>query len=44
MGVVSDWGHGLEAIVLELELGRYLRFLVVSSRLGITKPDPSVFE
>lgn len=44
MGVVSDWGHGLEALVLELELGRYLQFLVVSSRLGVTKPDPYVFE
>lgn len=43
MGVVSDWGHGLEAIALELELGRYLRFMVVSSRFGLTKPDPAVF-
>jgi HAD superfamily hydrolase (TIGR01549 family) len=44
MGVVSDWGHGLEAILLELELGRYFEFLVVSSRLGVAKPDPRVFE
>jgi HAD superfamily hydrolase (TIGR01549 family) len=43
MGVVSDWGHGLEAILLELELGRYFEFLVVSSRLGVAKPDPRVF-
>ncbi len=44
MGVVSDWGHGLESILLELELGDYFAFLVVSSRLGIAKPDPGVFD
>lgn len=44
LGVVSDWGHGLESILLELELGDYFAFLVVSSRLGIAKPDPGVFE
>ena len=44
MGVVSDWGHGLEAILLELELGRYLEFLVASARLGVAKPDPRVFD
>jgi HAD superfamily hydrolase (TIGR01549 family) len=44
MGIISDWGHGLEAIVLELELAAYLEFLVVSSRLGVAKPDPAVFQ
>lgn len=44
LGVISDWGHGLEAIVLELELHDYLEFLVVSSRLGVAKPDPAVFQ
>lgn len=44
MGVVSDWGHGLTAILLELGLGAYFRFVVVSSRLGVSKPDPAVFE
>ncbi len=43
LGIISDWGHGLEAIVLELELGAYVEFVVVSSRLGVAKPDPSVF-
>lgn len=43
MGVISDWGHGLESILLELELGDYFAFLVVSSRLGISKPHPEVF-
>ena len=44
MGIVSDWGHGLEAIVLELELGDYFSGLVVSSRLGMAKPHAQVFE
>lgn len=44
MGIVSDWGHGLEAIVIELELQGFLEFLVVSSRVGLSKPDPAVFE
>lgn len=44
MGIVSDWGHGLESIVLELELADYFAFLVVSSRLGIAKPQPGVFD
>jgi len=44
MGVVSDWGHGLETILLELELADYFAFLVISSRLGIAKPEPGVFE
>lgn len=44
MGVVSDWGHGLEAILLELELGAFLEFLVASARVGVGKPDPRVFE
>jgi HAD superfamily hydrolase (TIGR01549 family) len=43
MGIVSDWGHGLDAIVLELELAKYFEFVVISSRLGISKPDPQVF-
>ena len=43
MGVVSDWGHGLEAILLELELGRYFEFVLVSARIGFGKPDPTVF-
>lgn len=44
MSVISDWGHGLEGILLELELGAYFEFLLVSSRLGIAKPDPRIFE
>jgi HAD superfamily hydrolase (TIGR01549 family) len=43
MGVISDWGHGLEALLLELGLGPYFDCLVVSSRLGISKPSADVF-
>jgi len=43
MAVVSDWGHGLEAILLELELGQAFAFVLVSARIGIGKPDPAVF-
>ena len=43
MGIISDWGHGLEAIILELELAHYFEFVVISSRIGISKPDPQVF-
>ncbi len=44
MGIVSDWGHGLEAILLELDVGAHMEFLVASARLGVAKPDPRVFE
>jgi putative hydrolase of the HAD superfamily len=43
LGIVSDWGHGLIALVLELGLSDYLEFVVVSSRIGVAKPDPEVF-
>lgn len=44
MGIVSDWGRGLEAIVLELELGHFLSFVVISAHIGLSKPDPRVFQ
>jgi FMN phosphatase YigB (HAD superfamily) len=43
LGIVSDWGHGLEAIVRKLGLAEYMDFVVVSSRLRVSKPDPAVF-
>lgn len=43
LAVVSDWGHGLEAILLELELGQHVAFVLVSARIGIGKPDPAGF-
>lgn len=43
VAVVSDWGHGLEAILLDLALGGHIDALVVSSRVGIAKPEPALF-
>jgi HAD superfamily hydrolase (TIGR01549 family) len=43
VAVVSDWGHGLEAILLDLALGHHLHSIVVSSRVGIAKPEPELF-
>lgn len=43
VAVVSDWGHGLEAILLDLALGGHVDALVVSSRVGIAKPEPALF-
>lgn len=44
LGVVSDWGQGLQGILLDLRLGQYFEFVVVSARLGVSKPDPRVFQ
>jgi len=44
MGVVSDWGHSLDAILLGLELSPYFEFLIASARVGMSKPHPGVFE
>jgi len=44
LGIISDWGHGLEAIVLELGLHAYVEFVVVSARVGIAKPNPRLFD
>lgn len=44
IGVVSDWGHGLEAILLDLAIGGQIDTLVVSSRLGLAKPDAALFQ
>lgn len=43
VAVVSDWGHGLEAILLDLALGHHIQAIVVSSRVGIAKPEPALF-
>ncbi|MBI2864447.1 MAG: HAD-IA family hydrolase [Chloroflexi bacterium] len=43
-GVVSDWGVQLPAILHNLGLTRYLDFVVVSSLVGVAKPNPQIFE
>jgi putative hydrolase of the HAD superfamily len=43
IGVVSDWGSNLRGILTDLELDRYLDFVLPSGAVGIAKPDPGFF-
>lgn len=43
IGIVSDWGSNLRAIVAELELDRYLDFVLPSGAVGVAKPNPDFF-
>ncbi len=44
LGIISDWGIGLGAILRDLDLTRYFDFLVVSATSRRSKPDPHLFE
>ena len=43
IGVVSDWGSNLRGILSELELDRYLDFVLPSGAVGVSKPDAAFF-
>jgi HAD superfamily hydrolase (TIGR01549 family) len=43
IGVVSDWGSNLRGILSELDLDRYLDFVLPSGAVGVSKPDPAFF-
>jgi putative hydrolase of the HAD superfamily len=43
IGIVSDWGSNLRAIVAELELDRYLDFVLPSGAVGVAKPNPAFY-
>ncbi|HBY95872.1 MAG: HAD family hydrolase [Ardenticatenaceae bacterium] len=43
LGAVSDWQTVLLELVHQLELSRYLEFVVVSAVIGLGKPDPLLF-
>lgn len=43
IGVVSDWGSNLRGILAELELDRYLDFVLPSGAVGVAKPNPAFF-
>lgn len=43
IGVISDWGSNLAAILDGLGLDRYLDFVVASGSVGLAKPDPELF-
>ncbi len=43
LGIVSDWGESLPWLLHHLEIDDYFQSVVVSSRLGVGKPDPGLF-
>jgi HAD superfamily hydrolase (TIGR01549 family) len=43
IGIVSDWGSNLRAIFSELELDRFVDFVLPSGAVGVAKPDPAFF-
>ncbi len=43
LGVISDWGDGLLALLHGLELSKYFDFVVCSAVVGVAKPDPTIF-
>ena len=43
IGVVSDWGSNLRRILAELELDRYLDFVLPSGAVGLAKPNPAFY-
>jgi FMN phosphatase YigB (HAD superfamily) len=43
IGVVSDWGSNLRGILAELDLDRYLDFVLPSGAVGLAKPNPAFF-
>lgn len=44
LGVVSNFGPHLEALLQRLRLRRYFEFVVVSALAGLAKPDPRIFD
>jgi putative hydrolase of the HAD superfamily len=44
LGVVSDWGLALSAILRHHELTRYFNFTVISAVTRRAKPDPALFQ
>jgi HAD superfamily hydrolase (TIGR01509 family) len=44
IGIVSDWGSNLRGILADLELDRYLDFVLPSGAVGVAKPNPRFFQ
>ena len=44
LGVVSDWGAGLAAIMRHHDLTRYFDFAVVSATARLAKPNPGLYQ
>jgi putative hydrolase of the HAD superfamily len=43
IGIVSDWGSHLREVATELELDRYVEFVLPSGAVGVAKPNPAFF-
>src|SRR5688500_7347020 len=43
IGIVSDWGSNLRAIVAQPDLDRLLDFVLPSGAVGVAKPNPAFF-
>ena len=43
VGIVSDWGSNLRAILVELGLDASLDFVLPSGAVGVAKPDPAFY-
>ena len=43
IGIVSDWGSNLRAILAELELDPHLDFVLPSGAVGVAKPNPAFY-
>lgn len=44
LGVLSNFGTGLEELLRDRGLRDYFGFLVVSALVGVAKPDPAIFD
>lgn len=43
IGILSNWGTHLRAVLRRFGLDRYAQFVIVSAEVGIAKPDPRIF-
>ncbi len=43
IGIVSDWGSNLRAILAELRLDEHLDFILPSGAVGVAKPNPAFY-
>jgi putative hydrolase of the HAD superfamily len=44
LGVISNWGEGLSALLDGVGVGDLLQVVVSSAEVGLHKPDPRIFE
>jgi len=44
LGIVSNFDSRLDQILAALEIERYFESVIVSSRAGVAKPDPAIFQ